>query len=724
MITGILIVSITLQVLAAFFALRLIQLTRAWFAWNLIALGILLMALRRSISLYHVLSGGAVAAPGLMTELVALVISLMMAVGLYLLLPAIRERLMDREELDRKSIHINSIMENMVEGVSLVDGDLNVVAYNRQAAELLGLPDDFMAKNPNYEAVIRYNAERGEYGDVDVEEMVRERVAMAKQFKPHLFERVRPNGQVIEVLGNPMPGGGFVSTYTDITRRKEVEAALSRFKITLDSTLDCVFMFNPESLRFFYVNRGAMEQVGYSEEEMMRMTPVDIKPEFTEAQFRELLKPLQDKTLDAMHFQTVHRTRDGRDIPVEISMQYIELEGGDPRFVAIVRDIAERLRIETQMRESQKMEAVGQLAGGIAHDFNNILQIVRANVETAQIDGEISPKVEERMEHILRATDKAAELTRQLLTFGRRSPMHPRPMDLNQAVRGMVPMISRGIGSHIRVHLHLEEGLPAVEADVGMLEQVLLNLCVNARDALKDGGDIIIKTHTVLATEAFCQRTGFGAPGLAAVLGVSDNGPGIPEELRERIFEPFFTTKPAEGGSGLGLAMVYGIVQQHHGVIEVRSDPGQGAEFSITLPISARAPEQAAPTRPAPSPGGKECLLVVEDNAEVRELLVETLDLRGYKVYSAQDGKQALEVYGAHRAEIDLVLLDMVMPELSGEKVYARIQEMDPGKTVLFMTGYASDTVDNVFFSTNNVPVIFKPYTHDELLREIRRLLD
>jgi PAS domain S-box-containing protein len=387
----------------------------------------------------------------------------------------------------------------------------------------------------------------------------------------------------------------------------------------------------------------------------------------------------------------------------------------------IVLDITERKRLEEQLRQSQKMEAIGQLAGGVAHDFNNILTVIHGHASLLMADKNLSTSAARSAQQIGQAAERAAGLTRQLLTFSRRQVMQPRQLDLNEIVSDMTMMLGRILGEDIALQLNYWSQPAFVRADASMIEQVLLNLAVNARDAMPKGGRLAIKITTD-------HRRGHpdARAGDYVCLSVSDSGCGIPPENLRRIFEPFFTTKEVGKGTGLGLATVYGIVKQHEGWIEVSSEPGRGATFRVYLPASARSNGATHGDGPNPTPrGGSETILVVEDEAPVRELVCSVLTGYGYNVVAAESGLKALDVWKQRGDSIQLLLTDLVMPDkINGRELAARLQAERPHLKVIFTSGYSADVVGDDFVLQRGLHYLQKPYDPKKLAVTVRGCLD
>ncbi|HSY18363.1 MAG TPA: two-component regulator propeller domain-containing protein [Candidatus Acidoferrales bacterium] len=428
--------------------------------------------------------------------------------------------------------------------------------------------------------------------------------------------------------------------------------------------------------------------------------------------------------------ETLIRDRTGREIPVSAVIIVDKDAAGKINFIsAIARDISERksaeekhARLEEQLRQSQKMEAVGRLSGGVAHDFNNLLAVIAGNVSLMELDETLRPNQLEALDEIKQASDRAAALTRQLLAFSRRQTMKPANLDLNTVVENMGKMFRRILTEEIRLKLAPAPGPVVVHADVGMIEQVLLNLAVNARDAMPGGGELEMAITTVTSDAA---PAGNG-PGKFAVLTVKDSGCGIAPEILPRIFEPFFTTKDVGKGTGLGLATVYGIVQQHKGWVEVQSQPGKGTSFHIYLPLLDGAKTAtAAPNAPLKGPGGSETILVVEDEAAVRKLVTRTLTQLGYQIIEAANGREALEIWEKNRSVVRLVLTDMVMPEgISGLELARRLRLQEPQLKIVFMSGYNAEIVGKTSELVDGLNFIPKPFNQFQLATIVRASLN
>ena len=377
-----------------------------------------------------------------------------------------------------------------------------------------------------------------------------------------------------------------------------------------------------------------------------------------------------------------------------------------------------------ELRQAQKLEGVGQLAGGIAHEFNNLLQAIGGYTSYA-MQG-LSP-TEERyndLEQVLKASERATVLTRQLLGFSRRRAIQPKSTDANALVHDLVRLAKPAVGAHISLELALRDDVGTVYADPGELQQALLNLCINARDAMPSGGTLTLRTETAVVVEPFWDAHFDVKPGRYVVFAVSDTGCGIPHDIQQRIFEPFFTTKDVGKGTGLGLALVYGIVRQHHGAIYVYSEVGKGATFKLYLPVATESSENTSPEALVAGPGGTEAILIAEDDPGTRSLASRMLTTAGYTVLAASDGQEAIRMFEANWKTVSLVMLDAVMPKLTGHQVYDRIQKTHPGAKVLLCTGYDREAIQPKCQAYRDLPMIEKPFTTRTLLLKVREVLD
>jgi PAS domain S-box-containing protein len=393
-------------------------------------------------------------------------------------------------------------------------------------------------------------------------------------------------------------------------------------------------------------------------------------------------------------------------------------------YILLARDVTNERQLEEQVRLSQKMEAIGLLAGGVAHDFNNLLQVIQGYASLAMEQANHPAEQRESLDQVQGASERASRLTRQLLAFGRRQALQKEDVDLGVLIGDLLHMIRRIIGEHIEIDLIPGHQLGNVRADRSQIEQVVLNLCVNARDAMPKGGRLTIELENVLINGSFRESHPWAKPGHYVLMSIIDNGVGMDKATQTRIFEPFFTTKSKEHGTGLGLSVVYGIIKQHDGMVHVYSEPGLGSTFKVYLPVVERAAAVVG-HKLAVLPGrGHETIMLVEDEVAVRTLAAKVLERAGYRVLLAADGLEACQVFSENAAQISLVLLDVVMPRMGGREACEKISAMKPGIPVIYCSGYSEGALHGGFELPDGIKLIQKPYAPDELLRHIRSTLD
>jgi PAS domain S-box-containing protein len=469
--------------------------------------------------------------------------------------------------------------------------------------------------------------------------------------------------------------------------------------------------------RFVDVNERFLLLFGYARDEFLQLTGADLCEDPGSA----LLASDIHRTGKAVETESLVRRRDGSTFWAHINVFPVS----NTLVLGQVTDVTERKELEGRYRQAQKMEAVGTLAGGIAHDFNNIIQAIVGYASLLKSRFEGDEEAAARLDAIERASFRAGELTRQLLGFARRGKLEVKPTDLNSVVAKVLVMIRPTFDRSIDIRTDLSGDPASVDGDAGQLEHSLLNLCINARDAMPGGGTLRIETRNVTLSGIEAYGSAKAPPGAYISLAVSDTGVGIPPDYLSRIFEPFFTTKEPGKGSGMGLAMVYGIVKNHGGWIDARSSLGKGTTFRILLPASQGIP---APPVTTPGPellaGGTETILFVDDEEALRSLAQSTLGSLGYRVLTARNGIDAVTSYGEHRGEIALVILDLIMPEMGGAETFRRIREMDPGAKILVASGYAGDGRLEQLLAEGAAGFLQKPYRLGTVATAIRQALD
>jgi PAS domain S-box-containing protein len=508
--------------------------------------------------------------------------------------------------------------------------------------------------------------------------------------------------------------------------RRRAEDALRKneemFRLLFSNNPLPTWVMDRESLRFLEVNDAAVCQYGYSHDEFKDMTIHDIRPGEEKDKDPEEFKEWSGH--GRFHGNSRHRKKDGKIIEVELISHELDSAGRRVRLV-VAQDISERHLLEQQLRQSQKMEAVGRLAGGVAHDFNNLLMVIKGHTELLLNVMPPSEPYARKIEQIERAADRATSLTRQLLAFSRMQVLQPHVMNLNDVVEDMGRLLPRLIGEDVELVIRTSADLGATRADAGQMEQVIMNLVVNARDAMPGGGRLLIETANAELDSAYSAMHPVVRQGRYILLAVSDNGTGMDAETQAHIFEPFFTTKEQGKGTGLGLATVYGVVKQSGGFIWVYSEVGRGTCFKIYLARVDQPVEKIGTAQSASdAPRGTATILLAEDEQDVREVAREFLESGGYTVIEARDGAEALKLAENQETTIGLLITDMVMPGMTGQELAGRLQEKRAGLRALYMSGYSERTAAESAQGDSNVRLLTKPFSRWALLRAVHEILE
>ncbi|HXN22934.1 MAG TPA: PAS domain S-box protein [Candidatus Dormibacteraeota bacterium] len=507
---------------------------------------------------------------------------------------------------------------------------------------------------------------------------------------------------------------------------RESESALrkseERYRELFENANDMVFTLDLEG-NLVSLNKSGERITGYSREEAQNKSVTGcLKPELLGRTRQMLFGELAGEP--RREYETEIISKDGREVALEVSSRLIYENGKSVAVQGIARDITNRRELEEQLRQSQKMEAIGRLAGGVAHDFNNLLTVIKGHAE--MLADRIGPSHAARkdIQQIQQGADRAASLTQQLLAFSRQQVLKPRVLDLNTVVIEMAKMLPRLIGEDIELVMVPSALAAQVKADPGQLEQVILNLAVNARDAMPRGGQLTIELSNAQIDEHYVKQHAGVEAGRYVLLAVSDTGCGMDAETQKQIFDPFFTTKELGKGTGLGLATVYGVVKQSGGFVWVYSEVGKGSTFKIYLPRVEQALEGLSLVNDVrPSWRGEETVLVVEDEDAVRELTREFLETRGYTVVEARNGAEALQIAATHAHPIDLLVSDVIMPGMSGPELAQQLFSLHPEIKVLYVSGYTADAVPQGMLNTR-APFLSKPFSRDALLQNVREILE
>jgi len=513
----------------------------------------------------------------------------------------------------------------------------------------------------------------------------------------------------------------------DITVRKKTEAALreseERYRDLVENAHDIIYSHDLAG-NYTSVNKAGQVITGYTREEALKLNLADtVAPEWRDKAKDMMRRKLAGERVTAYEMELI--AKDGRRVAVEVNTKLVYEKGKPFAVQGIARDVTERKQLEDQLRQSQKMEAIGQLAGGVAHDFNNLLTAIIGYSGLALQRMEDESPLKPYIEEIKKAGDRAANLTRQLLAFGRKQILQPLPLNLNDVITDLNKMLRRLIGEDIRLAARLDLDLKKIKADPGQIEQVLMNLVVNARDAMPRGGNLTIETANIQIDEEYAGRHIGVHSGGYVMLAVSDNGTGMDHETEAKIFEPFFTTKDKGKGTGLGLSTVYGIIKQSGGNIWVYSELGHGTTFKIYLP-QVDDPVTTVPAKIEDDsiPGGSETVLLVEDEDVVRGLAQRILEEAGYRVIAANGGEEAVTWCANNAETIHLLLTDVVMPDTSGKELAERLTSLRPQTKVLFMSGYTDEAIVHHGVLDSNVEFLQKPFTPTALSRKVRQVLD
>ncbi len=496
-----------------------------------------------------------------------------------------------------------------------------------------------------------------------------------------------------------------------------------RFRSVAQTANDAIICIDSNGTVVFW-NNAAQTMFGHTADEAAGMKFTDIMPERLREEQRTDLKRAVTTGQSVVVGRTtefVGLRKNGSEFPIELSLAMWRTKD-DLFFTAIVRDITERKQLEQQLFQAQKMESIGTLAGGIAHDFNNLLGGILGYVSLMKSKISQDHQFFDYVETIEKSASRAAELTAQLLAFARRGKYVVRAVDLNDIIKETVKIVGRTFDKSIEIEILLCDPIPPVEADAGQVQQALMNLCVNARDAMPQGGTLTVKTSVATLGHDFVEKHAEAKEGEYVVLSLTDTGVGMNKETMERIFDPFFTTKEVGKGTGLGLPMVYGVVKNHGGFVLVHSEPGAGATFELFLPVSGRAEAtESAPVETAHEQKG--LILVVDDEEPLRFLVKEMLEAHGYRVLLAETGPQAVKVYGERNGDISLVILDMIMPEMGGRETFLKLKEIDPTVRALLSTGYGQDGDVQEAVESGARGFIQKPYRLGELVSRVRTAL-
>jgi len=607
------------------------------------------------------------------------------------------------------------LMEKANDAILLLEAH-GIIEANHQAEVLLGRPREAMVGHRYEDFVVREDDERPAlpFGEATT------------RIEDQLLWRGDGSLVSVDVSASPVRIGEetiVLVILRDITERKRAETRLQQseeqYRLLFDSNPHPMWVYDPQTLAFLAVNDAAVHLYGYSRSEFLAMTIKDIRPP---EDVPKLLASVQETRGQVSAGVWRHRLKGGAVVDVEVASNTIIFQGQAARLV-LASDVSEKKRLEAELLQAQKMDAVGRLAGGVAHDFNNLLGVISGYSQLLGKDLGPEHRGLKRVEEIQKAAERAAGLTRQLLAFSRKQMLEMKVLDLNAIVSDIGTMLHRLIGEDIQLVTKVAADLGSVRADRGQIDQVILNLVVNARDAMPQGGQLQIETANVVLDEAYARAHSDVGAGRYVQLAVSDSGEGMTAETQSHIFEPFFTTKEAGKGTGLGLATVFGIVKQSGGHVAVYSEVGQGSTFRVYLPRVEEAATIIPVTGRGTAVGGGETILLVEDADPLRAMIREILESAGYAVLECSNAEEAASrMAGGTRP--DLLLTDVVMPRLSGPDLARELRAVRPGLKVLFMSGYTDEAIARRGVLDTGARFMEKPFTTEVLLQNVRMTLD
>lgn len=639
--------------------------------------------------------------------------------GFFALVEDISERKAAEQALQESEERLRSILDTAPDAIITIDDAGSIESFSPAAEKLFGYQvGEVIGKNVKMLMPPPYSAEHDGYLSHFRATGERKIIGIGRE-----VEARRKDGTVfpINLAVNEMQvegGRKFTGVVHDISKLRQAESLNSRLGRIIDQAANEILVFDATSLNYILVNRSARENLGYSMSELQQLTCSDLVPDCPPAKLQEMTAALREGHEDQIVLDSFHKRKDGSTYAVEARLQYLPAEQ-PPVFLVIAEDVTDRRHAEEKLRQAQKMEAIGQLTGGIAHDFNNLLTVITGNLELIGDRLGEDETLRTLLSEASEASDLGAQLTKQLLTFSRRQKLEPQSIDPNELILGMTEMLRRTLGETIDISTVLETTLRHALADPHQLQNALLNLAINARDAMPDGGRLTIESQNVQIDETAHIDV---SAGHYVALSVSDTGAGISPELQERVFEPFFTTKETGKGSGLGLSMVYGFSKQSGGHLQLYSEPGHGTVVTIYIPAASeqQAAEISSRDRPDLRPAGGETVLLVEDDVRVRNVAAKQLHHLGYEVIEADNGAAALDILDGPQT-IDVLFTDLVMPgDISGLDLIARTREKRPEIKLLLTSGYARDHLT----STEDVPWLRKPYRMADLADALRGVLD
>jgi PAS domain S-box-containing protein len=636
----------------------------------------------------------------------------------------ISQRIQNEQALRESEERYRNLIDTMTEGLGLID-DKGIIEYvNKRSAEMLGYREDELVGHRVDEFLEKSSL------NIFLDQMTQRTRTPSRSYE---LEWRRKDGTIIHTLVTSTSiwnadGSlkGSLATATDITDRKKYEQRLEdsekKMRLLIEQAPIGVGIFQKE--KYVYANPELMAIFSCESQDEIVGKALS---EFVAPGHQRLFKERYKRFMLGKPMRTSYQLEGFKKTGVLFDMvlwpKKIDYEG-EPAILAFIMDVTETKNLRAQLLQAQKMEAIGTLAGGVAHDFNNLLQVVIGYSELIMMDPQISDKLRKNVKSINKVATNGADLVKSLLTFSRKTETKPKPINLNREIVQIKKLLDRTIPKMIEIELDLQEELSLINADSSQIEQVVMNLAVNARDAMPEGGRLILETENVILDAAYCAVHLDAAPGPHVLLSVSDTGQGMDKKTMERIFEPFFTTKALGKGTGLGLAMVYGLVKQHQGSIICYSEPEVGTTFKIYFPSLVPQNDSDESKISQSSIGGTETILLVDDEENVRDVGKDLLEGSGYTVITASSGREALELYKDKRSSISLIILDLIMPEMGGKECLEGLLKIDSSVKTLICSGYSANGTAKEAVATGAKGFISKPYNLNEMLAQIRRIID